>query len=239
MTDRGTILAVDDIHESLELVTAILTARGYHVRPVASGELAIASVETSLPDLILLDIFMPGMKGFEVLRWLKAREASRNIPVIILSSSMETEQRVEGLKLGAVDHISKPFQSAELLARVRTHMELRRLSIELEQHADELKMANARLQVEIVERKKAEEAERQKSKELQKAIDRIKILNGLLPICSHCRKIRDEKGAWSQLEAYIVEHADTEFTHGICEDCLNKQYPEQAKQMRKDRSKKG
>lgn len=104
--------------------------------------------------MILLDIRMPGMDGFEVLRRLKAREESRDIPVIFLSAVIEVEQRVEGLKLGAVDFISKPFQREELLARVRTHLELFQLRARLERQAAELRRANEQLQVEIDERKR-------------------------------------------------------------------------------------
>jgi DNA-binding response OmpR family regulator len=231
VTTKGTILAVDDTHKSLKLLTDILTAEGYQVRPADSGELAIASVAASPPDLILLDIFMPGMNGFEVLRWLKAQEASRNIPVVFLSAATETKQRVEGLKLGAVDFITKPFQTEELLARVQTHMELRKLRVELEKQAVKLSLANEQLQCEIVERKKAEEGAQQKANVLQEAMNKIKLLSGLLPICSHCKKIRNEKGYWTQLEAYISEHSDTEFTHGICDECLNKLYPDYIKKM--------
>ena len=238
MANKGTILVVDDIRVLLNLLTNILTANGYQVRSADSGEQAIASITASPPDLILLDIFMPGMNGYEVLRWLKAREENRNIPVIILSGATETEQRVDGLKLGAVDFISKPFEEQELLARVQAHLELRRLRIQLEERAADLSLANEQLQKEIVERKKAEEAERQKANKLQEAMDKIKILSGLLPICSHCKKIRDEKGYWNQLEIYIAEHTDTEFSHGICDDCLKILYPEHANKILKDGTKK-
>jgi hypothetical protein len=74
---------------------------------------------------------------------------------------------------------------------------------------------------------------------LEQAMAEIKVLKGLLPICMHCKKIRDEEGYWSQIETYIMQHSNTEFSHGICDDCLNTLYPEQAKQMRKDRTEKG
>ena len=132
MTHQGSILVVDDTHETLRLLTQTLTGFGYDVRPADSGELALASVAACPPELILLDIRMPDMDGFEVLRRLKAREESRNIPVLLLSVVNETEQRVEGFKLGAVDFIPKPFQIEELLARVRAHIDLFRLRSNLE-----------------------------------------------------------------------------------------------------------
>lgn len=237
MANKGDILVVDDIRTIRTLLTGILSSHGYAVRSVDSGEKAIASTVSFPPDLILLDLFMPGMNGFEVIRRLKSREPSRDIPVIILSGAEELEQRVEGLNLGAVDFISKPFQTEELLARVQIHLELRQLRIQLEEQAAELRLANEELQREIAERKKAEEAERGKAAKLQEALDDVKILQGLLPICSHCRKVRDEKGYWSQLEAYISEHSDAEFSHGICDDCLNKLYPEQAQIIQKNQAR--
>jgi DNA-binding response OmpR family regulator len=129
MTDKGDILIVDDTHASLKLLKDILTKEGYQVRPADSGELALSSVAAKLPDLILLDIRMADIDGFEVFRRLKAQEDTRDIPIIILSASTEMDKRVEGLKLGAADFVSKPFQSEELLARVR----LEQQAVELRQ----------------------------------------------------------------------------------------------------------
>jgi PAS domain S-box-containing protein len=155
---KGSILVVDDNLESLRLLADILTMEGYQVRPANSGELALASVAANPPELILLDIRMPGMDGFEALRRLKAREESRDIPVIFLSAVTETAQRVGGFKLGAVDFISKPFQRDELLARVQTHLELFRLRNQLEHQAVDLRLANEQLQIaKITELKQAEE----------------------------------------------------------------------------------
>jgi diguanylate cyclase (GGDEF)-like protein len=157
MIHKGDILVVDDIHANLKLLTDILAAEEYQVRPADSGEFALAAVAASPPELILLDIRMPGMDGFEVLRRLKAREETRGVPVIFLSAVTEMEQRVEGLKLGAVDFISKPFQREELLARVRTHLELFQLRARLEQQAADLRLANEQLRIEMDERKRHEE----------------------------------------------------------------------------------
>jgi diguanylate cyclase (GGDEF)-like protein len=157
MNDKGILLVVDDFLDNLKLLTSILTAEGYQVHPANSGELALASVEAGPPDLILLDMQMPGLDGFEVCRRLKAREESRAIPIIFISAATEVKDRVEGLKLGAVDFIAKPFQREELMARVHTHLELSRLRKGLEQQAIDLQRANEQLQREIVERKRMEE----------------------------------------------------------------------------------
>jgi PAS domain S-box-containing protein len=131
------ILVVDDHAESRTLVTEILSAQGFRVRAAGAGELPLPSLAVQQPALILLDLQMPGMDGFEVCRRLKASEVSREIPVIILSARGESADRVEGLRLGAVDYITKPFQAEELVARVRTHLELSRLRLDLEKRVAE------------------------------------------------------------------------------------------------------
>jgi two-component system, cell cycle sensor histidine kinase and response regulator CckA len=137
MTHTSSILVVDDEPDSLSLLTSILTAEGYHVRTSDSGRLALASVAAWLPDLILLDIRMPGMDGFEVCRRLKTADNSRCVPIIFITAAGEVDERVKGLDIGAVDYIGKPFHREELLARVRTHLELARLRAELEKQVSE------------------------------------------------------------------------------------------------------
>jgi PAS domain S-box-containing protein len=162
---RGTILVVDDEPESLALLRTILTEEGYKVCPADSGKLALASAAASLPDLILIDIRMPGMDGLEVCRRLKECESTREIPVIFVSGSTGTEERVQGLALGAVDFVVKPFFRDELLARVHTHLELGRLRSELEaqvaSRTRELREAVDELQQEIAERRRTEKALRE------------------------------------------------------------------------------
>ena len=127
MSHRGTILAVDDDPKALSLLMSVLGEQGYQVQPADSGRLALISVAAQPPDLILLDLRMPGMDGFEVCRRIKQTEGGRRVPVIFLSASRDIEEWVEGLELGAADFISKPFRREELLARVRTQIELGRL----------------------------------------------------------------------------------------------------------------
>jgi signal transduction histidine kinase len=137
MTDTRAVLIVDDTHASLKVLSDLLTAEGIEVHPADSGALALASVAANPPALILLDVLMPEMDGFEVLRRLKADPHSRHIPVMFITALTEQDRRVEGLKLGAVDFISKPFQHEELLARVKTHLELSQLRAGLEQRVEE------------------------------------------------------------------------------------------------------
>ncbi len=156
MNDKGTILVVEDTPADLELLVDTLTAEGYQVLPAAGGELALAAVAAQPPELILLDVQMPVLDGFEVCRRLKARPESRDIPVVFISVSGERAERVEGLKLGAVDYITKPFEREELLARVQNQLELGRLRLRLEQQAAELRQTNEQLQAELAERKRVE-----------------------------------------------------------------------------------
>jgi DNA-binding response OmpR family regulator len=135
-------MVVDDSHESLRLLVSILTKEGYRVLPADGGELALKSMESTTPDLILLDIRMPGIDGFEVLKRLRATGKCQRTPVIFLSGVTDVEQRTTGLRLGAVDFITKPFQQEELLARVWTHMELFQLRMKIEKQSEDLGNAN-------------------------------------------------------------------------------------------------
>jgi signal transduction histidine kinase/DNA-binding response OmpR family regulator len=161
MNDRATILAVDDTSASLALLGEILSEAGYRVRPADSGELALAAVAASPPDLILLDVCMEGIDGLEVCRRLKASEETRQIPIILVSAFAEVKDWVEGLRLGAADYITKPFQAAELLARVETQLSLGRAAKSLEHQAASLQQANEQLQLEIADRRRVEDLLRQ------------------------------------------------------------------------------
>ena len=204
-----------------------LTPAGYRVLPAKSGELALAALDKVLPDLILLDIRMPGMGGFEFCRQLKARPDSHDIPIIFLSAVTEPAERVQALKLGAVDFVAKPFQVEELLARVQLQLELRRLRLQIEQQAAGLQRANAQLQTEVAVRRRTEQELRAKNAELEAALAKVNLLGGLLPICASCKKVRDDQGYWNQVESYVEAHSDVTFTHGLCPDCLQRLYPEQ------------
>ena len=175
-----TILVVEDDLDCLELLTKILTAEGYRVRPADSGKLALASLAICSPHLILADLRMPVMDGFELCRRLKQHKQSAAIPLIFISSSSDTEARVHGLSLGAVDFLSKPIQRDELLARVRTHLELSRLRGDLEaevtRRTAELSAALAQLQREIAERRATEQALRESEERFRNMADTAPVL---------------------------------------------------------------
>lgn len=161
INSKGRVLAVDDDPQALELLMGVLGEEGYQVQPADSGKLALFSAAANPPELILLDVRMPGMGGFEVCRRIKETEEGQCIPLMFISASNDKEEWAEGLALGAVDFISKPFQREELLARVRTHMELGRLQAQLEtlvaQRTAELHNAIEQLQLEVAERRRAEQ----------------------------------------------------------------------------------
>ena len=137
------ILIVDDVEDNLEILGDLLTFDGYHVQTARSGEEALKLVQESYPDLILLDILMPGIDGFEVCTRLKADENTKDIPVIFVSSMTDIDSKVQGFKVGGVDYINKPFQHAEILVRVNTHVTMLRLRKHLEEQNAELeRLAN-------------------------------------------------------------------------------------------------
>lgn len=133
------IMVVDDTPANLRLLTGMLKERGYKVRPVANGKFALQTAKHDPPDLILLDILMPEMNGYEVCERLKAEEQLANIPVIFISALDETMDKVKAFKVGGVDYVTKPFQFEEVEARVATHLELRRQKHLIQESYDRLR----------------------------------------------------------------------------------------------------
>jgi putative two-component system response regulator len=132
-SSRG-ILVVDDAPENLHVLVRLLTAQGYQSRAARNGKLALQAAENDPPDLILLDVMMPDMDGFEVCRQLKANAKLKDIPVIFLSALDETDDKIRAFAAGCVDYVTKPFHFEEVRARVDVQMKLRRLQTELESH---------------------------------------------------------------------------------------------------------
>jgi len=140
MENKQTVLIIDDIADNLNVVANILIRENINVLLAQNGPEALNNAKKLLPDLILLDIMMPGMNGFEVCKKLKADSATKDIPVIFLSANNETESIVHGFKLGAVDYITKPFFEPELIARVKIHLDLKKSNAELEKHKNHLEV---------------------------------------------------------------------------------------------------
>lgn len=148
---RGNILIVDDLPDNLRLLRDTLRAEGYKVRSAITGAMALRAAQSPSTELILLDIKLPDLDGYEVCRKLKSNERTAEIPIIFLSALNETFNKVQGLAAGGVDYIAKPFQVEEVLARVETHLTIRRLQQSLQKQ-------NLRLLIEIEERQRLEES---------------------------------------------------------------------------------
>ncbi len=188
MIDRQhTIMVVDDTPANLNLLQKMLQTKGYRVLAFPDGKMALAAVARHAPDLILLDINMPEMDGFEVCERLKADAVLKEIPVIFISALTETEDKVKAFALGGVDYVTKPFQFEEINSRVETHLRLRRQQLELEEE----------------------------HRRLQQALDEVRTLRGIVHICAYCNKIRDDAGDWSQVEKYVSDHTEQSSATGF------------------------
>jgi len=200
-SNPSTILIIDDHPATRKLLGDILGDL-YHVLLVSNGREALDAVrDNHMIDLILLDIIMPGMNGYEVCQRLKEDERTSDIPVVFLTVMEEDHDEVRGFAVGVADYIVKPISRLRLLARVKNQLALRQKQRELEL----------------------------KNCELQAALDQIKTLQGVLPICSFCKQIRNDQGAWQRLEEYIQHHSEAEFSHGICPKCAEEHYPDYCK----------
>ena len=167
---RPFVLVVDDTQAIVNLISRLLERHGFEVEAVDCGAKALEKVEDRRPDLILLDVLMPDMSGFDVCRKLKENRWTAPIPIIFLTGKADVVDIVQGFKLGGVDYVTKPFRAEELVARVTTHVQLYQL-------------------------------------------------RAILPICSYCSKIRNDKGDWERIETYIHRETGASFSHGICPVC--------------------
>ncbi len=217
-TDKFNLLIVDDLPENIKVLGNSLQNEDYRISFATSGQQAIEMALKNAIDLILLDIMMPGMDGFEVCRQLKGEDRTRHIPIIFITAKTENEDIVQGFEAGAVDYVTKPFNAAELSARIQTHLELKRSREVIHNQAEELAWTNKRLM--------------KKNQKLERALEEIETLKGLLPVCSNCKKIRNanadtkKQSSWISLEAYLHEHTAAEVTHSICPQCMTELYPE-------------
>ena len=183
---KAGILIVDDQEGNVLLLERMLRGAGYvSVSSTMDPNEVCELHRKNRYGLILLDLHMPGMDGYQVMEDLKEIEEGSYLPVLVVTA--QPEQKLRALRAGAKDFVGKPFDLAEVLARVYNMLEVRLL------HA-----------------------------ELRKALENVKLLSGLLPICMWCKKIRDDQGYWNAIEHYIGQHSEAEFSHGICPDCKRK-----------------
>ncbi|MEH1849636.1 MAG: hybrid sensor histidine kinase/response regulator [Nostoc sp.] len=152
--NNGFILIVDDNPTNLSLLCEALNSEGFRFRVAVDGESAIAQVERNQPELILLDVQMPGIDGFETCRRFKANPVTQNIPIIFTTALADTESKTKGFSLGAVDYIPKPFAQEEVIARVRVHLQLKQLTESLEQQVSDRTKALQQAKVKLVKQEK-------------------------------------------------------------------------------------
>jgi CheY-like chemotaxis protein len=205
------ILIVDDSPDQQVLLRAFLGKSGHTdllSADSAKAAFSILDMDGQEPltriDLILMDVLMPEMDGVEACRQIKSRPHLCDIPIIMVTAKNDHPNLQAAFAAGAIDYITKPVNSVDLLARVASALALKK----------------------EMDCRKAREGElRRSNEELQKALRDVKVLRGLIPICASCKKIRNDGGFWQQLEEYIGEHSEAEFSHGICQHCVKKLYP--------------
>jgi DNA-binding response OmpR family regulator len=186
------ILVAEDQAVSRHILVANLRKWGYDVTAVEDGTQAWEALQAQdAPPLVILDWLMPGMDGIAICRRIRQNPQRRPIYLILLTARRGPEDKVTGLQSGADDYITKPFNREELRARVQVGFRVLDLQRALAQRV----------------------------RELEEALSRVKTLQGLLPICSYCKKIRNDRNYWQQVEGYISDHTEAQFSHGICPEC--------------------
>ena len=189
------VLIAEDDPVSRRLLQAALVKWGYEVVVTTNGKEAWEALQApDAPSLLVLDWLMPEMDGVEVCREARKTPALKSSYIVLLTSRGSKEDIVQGLEAGADDYVTKPFDHGELRARVQVGSRVVQLQSAL---ADRVT-------------------------ELEEAIANVKQLQGLLPICCYCKKIRDDGNYWHRVESYITGHANVRFSHGICPDCSEK-----------------
>lgn len=188
------ILIAEDDPISRVFLEVTLVKWGYKVIVTCDGNEAWEALQREAPAIAILDWMMPGIDGAEVCRRARGTETAAPTYVILLTAKSEKDDVVEGLEAGADDYVTKPFNRSELQARIKVGLRIVGLQRNLSERVIEL----------------------------QSALSRVKQLQGLLPICSYCKKVRDDQNYWQQVDSYISKHADVEFSHGICPACFDR-----------------
>jgi sigma-B regulation protein RsbU (phosphoserine phosphatase) len=193
------ILIADDDSASRIVLATFLERLGYEVVAVDDGLAAWRVLQlATAPRLAILDLMMPGIDGLELVR--RVREIPSMLPpyLIMLSTHSEKVDIVAGLDAGANDYVAKPFDHGELRARVEVGRRMVEMRSELAA----------------------------KIEQLRQAVDQIKTLKGIVPICASCKNIRDDRGFWNRVENYVRDHTEAEFSHAVCPDCMKRLYPQ-------------
>ena len=202
------ILVADDDPVSQALIVHTLRQAGYPVTQCEDGAKALQILQSSDgPNFGILDVMMPGLDGIQVCQALRESIESKPLYLILLTSNGDQADIVKGLEGGADDYIVKPFDLQELRARVRVGKRVLDLQSRLAERLQELELA----------------------------LEQVTQLQGLLPICSYCKKIRNNQNYWQQVEEYVSAHADVQFSHGVCPNCYETQLVPQMRDGSKPR----
>lgn len=209
------ILLVEDDYLIADMIERILSELGYNnIIEASNGKQAIEKTRIMKPDIIIMDIEMPEMNGIEATQIIQDKYPT---PVIILTAYENSKFIEQASKAGVSAYLIKPLKKnlversiAIALARHNDLIKVRKLNKKLEEKNLEMLRLNKKLKV--------------KNNELDIALAEIKTLRGFVPICSNCKKIRDDEGFWNNVEAYISEHTEAKFTHGICPECMETLY---------------
>ena len=219
---RKTVLIVDDEPLSVNILCHHLE-NDYTVILANGGREALELISNITPDIILLDLMMPEIDGYEVYNTIRTNRALDGIPVLLITSLADVECESMGLEMGAEDYIHKPFVVDLVRLRIKNHLassQERNLLLQLSRELQEL---NAKMEEEIIQRTDVQKANEELIRKLEAALEQVKQLEGIIPICSYCHKIRDDQNVWQRLESYISQHSEALFSHGMCPECYKKQ----------------
>ena len=229
--NKPTILIVDDEDDVLTTLKAFLTREGFDVMTASDGPSAIDRFSSRSVDLVITDVRMPNMDGLDLTRRIKAMDGE--VEVIVLTAYASMENAISAMRdYGAFEYQPKPIlDSNAFVNTIEKALTLRTLKREnknllrnLRSKKTELENANTNLLKEIENRKKAEKDRERLIDELKKALEEIKTLRGIVPICSECKKIRDDREKWVPMETYIEKHSEASFSHGLCPTCFKKNF---------------
>lgn len=234
------VLIVEDSPTQVAQLQYSLEKHDYSVSVASNGNEALASIRKRKPTIIIADIVMPEMNGYDLCHQIKNDETLKDIPVILLTTLSDPMDIIKGLECGANNFITKPYKEDLLFNRIQyivMNKKIREgnaaeIGIDIFFKGRKYRITSDRMQILDLLLSSFETAV-QKNEELQlsnkklrDALDTVRTLGGLIPICANCKKIRNDKGFWQQVEEYISQHSEANFTHSICPECSFALYPE-------------
>ena len=217
-----TVLIVDDEPMSVKILSHQLES-DYAIIMAHSGREALEVIAHTKPDIILLDLIMPDMGGYEAYKAIRMLPDFDDVPVLFITVLADVECEAEGLEMGANDYIHKPFNTSLVQLRVKNHLAFSQERSLLRRRSAELQRLNVKLEEEVAQRTAIQSINEELINKLEKALEQVKQLEGIIPICSYCHKIRDDRDSWHRLEDYLTEHSEASFSHGACPDCMAEQ----------------